>query len=111
MTLHLADRPPTDESDAVYGAVATFSSIATKAARARELMRYNVDTYELRLAVARMEARDLVDELLPLAELPTYHASLRVLNEVRRELGTKDPDVHALRRNLDLYLDGQPSRT
>jgi hypothetical protein len=104
--------PPLGETqDYTAAARHTFSSVAAKAERAAELTSMPRSHGEHR-TTAVLEARDLIRELLPLAELPTYAGALRVLHEVRRELGvnSRDVDLVALRRNLALYLDGEPER-
>lgn len=87
----------------------TFASVALKAKRAQKLLEMpEYGWYPNKATTARCEARDMISELMAVADLPTYHAALRVLHEVRRELGTKDPDLEMLRRNLTLFLDGEP---
>lgn len=104
------ERPRTDEAEYVHGALMSFSSVAAKSQRAADLMRMGPPGLDERAMMAELEARSLVRELLPLANLPTYAGALRVLHEVRRELGvnSRDVDLVALRRNLTLYLDGRP---
>lgn len=102
-----------ERHDYMTHAYRTFGSIAAKAQRAQELSQMPRSLGEHQ-TTAQLEARDMIRELLSLAELPTYAAALRVLNEVRRELRTlsmRGPvDVPGLCRNLDLFLDGQPEQ-
>lgn len=107
--------PRTAVDDAVAQAARTFNSVAHQACRANALMRapiYGGPLPPEKQHTARVEARSLIRELLPVADLPPYEAALRVLHEVRRELGvqSRDVDLVALRRNLDLFLDGEPGR-
>lgn len=89
----------------------TFASVSLRAKRAQGFVQapgYAAPLPPEKLEIARADARWLIRELMPVADLPHYEAALRVLHEIRRELGTKDPDLAMLRRNLALFLDGVP---
>lgn len=105
------DRPISEHTERLHAATVAFASAALMAKRAEAMMRAPLYAGPLppeKLAVARMEARQLIKQLMPVADMPELTAALRVLHEVRRELGRREPDLVALRRNLTLYLDGAP---
>lgn len=110
-TLHAVETP--DHWDTAYRNTAcnqTFASVAVKLERDRQVIGQPGTSPEERQRNYVLQARSAIHELLRVADMPTYQGALRVLQEVRRELGTKEPDLVVLRRNLSLYLDGVPER-